>query len=93
MFSKAGATSLPSHRPVVDLLPGTMPPKGRRYSPLGLEQRAMEECTHGSLAAGLIWPSSSTAAAGFFFVEKKDESLRPCVDDRWLNDIIVTRCP
>lgn len=40
-----------------------------------------------ALAAGLICPSSSPAGAGFFFVKKKDGSLRPCIDYRGLNDI------
>ena len=43
-----------------------------------------------ALAAGLIRPSSSPAGAGgFFFVEKKDGSLRPCIDYRGLNEITV----
>jgi hypothetical protein len=33
-----------------------------------------------SLAAGFICPSSFPAGAGFFFVEKKDKTLRPCID-------------
>lgn len=42
-----------------------------------------------SLAAGLIRPSSSPVGAGFFFVDKKDKTLRPCIDYRGLNDIII----
>lgn len=38
-----------------------------------------------SLAAGIIRPSSSPAGAGFFFVEKKDKSLRPCIGYRGLD--------
>lgn len=49
----------------------------------------MEEYIGNSLAAGFIRPSSSPAGAGFFFVEKKDHSLRPCIDYRGLNDITV----
>lgn len=37
----------------------------------------------------IIHPSSSPAKAGFFFVEIKDKSLRPCIDFRGLNDITV----
>lgn len=58
----------------------------------------MAGCTHSllrnvrlwipsALAAGLIRLSSSPAGAGFFFVKKKDSSLRPCIDYRGLNDI------
>ncbi|KAI2655704.1 Transposon Tf2-11 polyprotein [Labeo rohita] len=49
----------------------------------------MERYIHDSLATGIIRPSSSPAGAGFFFVEKKDGSLRPCIDYRGLNDITV----
>ena len=49
----------------------------------------MEEYIRSSLAAGIIRPSSSPAGAGFFFVGKKDKSLRPCIDYRGLNNITV----
>lgn len=91
-FSKARASSLPPHRPYdcgIDLLPGTIPPKGRIYSLSPPEREAMEKYISESLAAGLIRPSSSPAGAGFFFVEKKDKSLRPCIDYRGLNAITV----
>lgn len=42
-----------------------------------------------SLQAGLIRPSSSPAGAGFFFVDKKDGSLRPCIDYSPLNEITI----
>ena len=41
------------------------------------------------MASGIIRPSSSPVAAGFFFVAKKDGSLRPCIDYRQLNSITV----
>lgn len=41
------------------------------------------------LSAGIIRPSSSPAGTGFFFVEKKDHSLQPCIDYQGLNDITV----
>lgn len=49
----------------------------------------METYITDSLAAGLIRPSSSPMGAGFFFVSKKDKTLRPCIDYRGLNDITV----
>ena len=49
----------------------------------------MENYISESLANGLIRPSSSPVGAGFFFVEKKDKSLRPCVDYRGINNITV----
>ncbi|XP_013879478.1 RNA-directed DNA polymerase homolog [Austrofundulus limnaeus] len=49
----------------------------------------METYIKDALAAGLIRPSSSPLGAGFFFVGKKDGSLRPCIDYRGLNLITV----
>lgn len=42
-----------------------------------------------ALAAGYICPSTSLVAAGFFFVEKKDGGLRPCIPYCGLNAITV----
>ncbi|KAK3532389.1 hypothetical protein QTP86_016701 [Hemibagrus guttatus] len=42
-----------------------------------------------ALSSGFIRPSTSPAAAGFFFVEKKDGGLRPCIDYRGLNNVMV----
>ena len=42
-----------------------------------------------SLASGIIQLSSSPVAVGFFFVAKKDGSLRPCIDYRQLNNVMV----
>lgn len=92
VFSKSRASSLPPHRPydcAIDLLPGTSPPRGRLYSLSRPETEAMNKYVQESLAAGIIRPSSSPAGAGFFFVGKKDGSLRPCIDYRGLNDITI----
>ncbi|KAL0192325.1 hypothetical protein M9458_010621, partial [Cirrhinus mrigala] len=92
VFSRSRAVSLPPHRPydcAIDLLPGTSPPRGRLYSLSAPEREAMEKYLNDSLAAGIIRPSSSPVGAGFFFVKKKDGSLRPCKDYRGLNDITV----
>ncbi len=92
VFSKSRAASLPPHRPydcAIDLVPGTSPPKGRLYSLSVPERGAMEKYIADSLAAKFIRPSSSPAGAGFFFVAKKDGSLRPCIDYRGLNNITV----
>ena len=49
----------------------------------------MELYIKDSVAMGLIRPSSSPVGAGFFFVSKKNGSLRPCIDYRGLNEITV----
>lgn len=48
----------------------------------------MEKYLSESLASGLVRPSSSLVRAGFFFVKKKDGSLRHCKDYLGLNEII-----
>ncbi|KAK3518698.1 hypothetical protein QTP70_008581 [Hemibagrus guttatus] len=92
VFSEERAARLPAHQPwdcAINLLPNASPPRGRVY-PLSLpESKAMEEYIETALAAGHIRPSTSPAAAGFFFVGKKDGGLRPCIDYRGLNTITV----
>ncbi|KAK3530746.1 hypothetical protein QTP70_000808 [Hemibagrus guttatus] len=88
VFSRERAAHLLAHRAwgcTIDLLPNTSPPKGQVY-PLSLpEARAIEEYIEDALAVGHIRPSTSPAAAGFFFMGKKDRGLRPCIDYRGLN--------
>ena len=92
VFSKERALSLPPHRPydcAIELLPGTTLPSSRLYNLSRPERGAMETYINDSLAAGIIRPSSSPLGAGFFFVSKKDKTLRPCIDFRGLNNITV----
>lgn len=92
VFSKQRALSLPPHRPYdcqIDLLPGAQLPSSRLYNLSRPEREVMEKYIKDSLTAGLIRPSSSPVGAGFFFVGKKDGTLRPCIDYRGLNDITV----
>ncbi|KAI2659768.1 Transposon Tf2-6 polyprotein [Labeo rohita] len=92
VFSKTKATQLPPHRPwdcAIDLLPNAMPPKSKVYPLSRTENQAMEEYIKEALSSGFIRPSTSPAAAGFFFVEKKDGGLRPCIDYRGLNNVTV----
>ncbi len=92
VFSWSQPTSLPPHRPYdcsIDLVPGSVPPRGRLYSLSAPEREALERYLADSLAAGTIVPSTSPAGAGFFFVKKKDGSLRPCIDYRGLNEMTI----
>ncbi|KAI2647858.1 Transposon Tf2-9 polyprotein [Labeo rohita] len=79
VFSKTKATQLPPHRPwdcAIDLLPNAMPPKSKVYPLSRMEDQAMEDYIEEALESGFIRASTSPAAAGFFFVSKKDEQLR-----------------
>ncbi|KAK3522835.1 hypothetical protein QTP86_004671 [Hemibagrus guttatus] len=92
VFIKERVTDLPAHHPwdcAIDLIPNTMPPKSHIYPLSILERRAMEEYIKEALSTGYIRPSTSPAAPGFFFVEKKDGKLRPCIDYRGLNTLTV----
>ncbi|KAK3556384.1 hypothetical protein QTP70_008001 [Hemibagrus guttatus] len=83
---------LPPHRPwdcTIDLLPNAMPPKSKVYPLSRPETQAMEDYIEEALSSGFIRPSTSPAAAGFFFVEKKDGGLRPSIDYRGLNSFTV----
>ncbi|KAK3527484.1 hypothetical protein QTP86_023019, partial [Hemibagrus guttatus] len=56
------------------------------------EREAMIQYIHNSLAAWIIHPFSSPAGVGFFFVEKKDKSLCPCIDYWGLNTSTIMNC-
>ncbi len=91
-FSKKKASQLPNHRSVdcaIEILPNTIPPKGRIFPLSQPESEAMKLYIEEELAKGFIRPSTSPASAGFFFVKKKDGGLRPCIDYRGLNDITI----
>ena len=92
VFNKARAIVLPPHRLgdcAIELLPGTTPPRGRVY-PLSIpESEAMDSYIKEALAQGFICPSTSPAAASFFFVENKGGGLRPCIDYRSLNRVAI----
>ena len=92
LFCKSRATTLPPHRPydcAIELQPGVIPPRLRIFSLSRPERAAMEKYLTESLAAGIICLSSSPAGAGFFFVGKKDGTLRPCIDYRGINVMTV----
>ena len=92
VYSKSHALSLPPHRPydcAINLLPRSPLPSSRLFNLSRPERESMEDYIGESLAAGIIRPSSSPVGAGFFFVSKKDRSLRPCIDYHGLNNITV----
>lgn len=62
-FRKQKATYLPA----IDLLPQITPPKGKVYTLSLPEAKAMDRYIEEALAAGYIHPSTSPAAASFFF--------------------------
>ncbi|XP_073491307.1 uncharacterized protein [Aquarana catesbeiana] len=92
VFSKKGAELLPPHRPYdcpIELLPGTEVPFGRIFPLTEQELGTLKQYLDENLKKKFIRPSTSPAGAGLFFVEKKDHSLRPCIDYRELNKITI----
>ena len=89
VFEKKASERFPESRPydhAIDLKPDFVPKSCKVY-PLPLKQQAlMDEFIDENLRKGYIRPSKSPMASPFFFVAKKDGSLRPCQDYRYLND-------
>lgn len=88
VFSKERVHTLPPHTSyncTVDLLPSAPLLTSQLFN-LPHSERAIEGYSAGSLAAGIIRPSSSPLGAGFFFMEK-DKTLKPCINYRGLNMI------
>lgn len=53
------------------------------------EQKQLDTFLEENLQSGRIRPSKSPMASPFFFVKKKDRSLRLVQDYRRLNDIMI----
>lgn len=86
MFSKEAANTLPEHGPQ-DLNLETLgtPPFGPLYNLSQVELEVLQEYIMDNLAKGFIQPSTLSTGASIFFIKKKDDSLRLCVDYQELN--------
>ena len=88
IFSEKTHNVLPPHRPydhTIDLKPSFVPKIAKVYPLNPKEQEACKAFIDEHLKTGQIVPSKSPQAAPFFFVAKKDSSLHPCQDYRYLN--------
>ena len=86
IFNKIATNRFPDRRPwdhTINLQPDFIPKKAHVYLLSLLEQEKLEEFVTDNLEKGYIRPSKSPQVLPFFFVEKKDEELRP-VQDYWL---------
>jgi hypothetical protein len=74
---------------VIDLIPGTSPIAKRPYRMATPELAKLKKQLGELQRSGFIRPSSSPWRAPVLFVEKKDKSLRMCVDYRSLNEVTI----
>ena len=95
MFSKSKAGKLADHRPYdlkITLDEGTVLPFGPIYSLSQEELAALHKFIDENLATGFIRPSCSPCGALVLFIQKKDGSLRLCIDFWGLNQISKKDC-
>jgi hypothetical protein len=74
---------------VIDIIPGTSPIAKRPYRIAAPELAELKKQLRELQRSGFIRPSSSPWGAPVLFVEKKDKSLRMCVDYRSLNEVTI----
>lgn len=89
VFEKKAAERFPEARPydhAIDLKDDFVPKDCKVYPLSPMEQQKLDEFLDENLRKGYIRPSKSPMASPFFFVGKKDGSLRPCQDYRYLNE-------
>jgi hypothetical protein len=92
VFEKKNVDMLPQYCPydcAIDLQDGTRPPFGPIYNLSQNELVAFRDHLDENLAKNFIRPSKSPTGSHIFFVKKKDDSLRICIDYRGLNKITI----
>ena len=92
VFSKEASERLPEHGPydhAIELVPDAKMFHSKVYPLSPSEQIELDKFLNENLAKGYIQESKSPMSSPFFFVKKKDGSLRPVQDYRRLNDITI----
>ncbi len=92
VFAKKSFDTLPDHREwdhAIELTGDGKSPHRKLYPLSPVEQAELDKFLEENISSGRIRPSKSPMAAPFFFVKKKDGSLRPVQDYRLLNSITV----
>jgi hypothetical protein len=99
VFSKAEFDCLPPKRPwnhAIELTKDFKPVRGKLYPLSKIENEQLDMFIDKHVATGHIRPSISPMASPFFFItspfffiKKKDSTLRPVQDYRKLNDMMI----
>ena len=92
VFEKEASERLPVRKPwdhAIDLKPGAEPRNCKVYPLTPAEQDELDKFLKEQLTKGYIRPSISPMASPFFFVKKKEGTLRPVQDYRYLNSITI----
>ncbi|SJL19037.1 uncharacterized protein ARMOST_22644 [Armillaria ostoyae] len=93
LFSKENFDDLPVRKPwdhAIELIPNAKNTLDCKVYPLNpIEQKELDKFLDENLASGRIKPSKSPMASPFFFVKKKDGTLRPVQDYRKLNEMTI----
>nr|GEU40680.1 retrotransposon protein, putative, Ty3-gypsy subclass [Tanacetum cinerariifolium] len=88
----AGLSGIPPERQVefqIDLIPGATPIAKSPYRLASSEMKELMSQLQELLDKGFIHPSSSSCGAPIIFFQKKDGSMRMCIDYRELNKVTV----
>lgn len=92
IFSKESFDELPARKPwdhAIELKPGSEPQSCKLYPLSPNEQAELDKFLKEHMESGRIRPSKSPMASPFFFIKKKDGSLRPVQDYRKLNSMTI----
>ena len=74
---------------IIELVPGTAPIAQRPYRMNPQELVELKKQLDDMLRKGLIRPSASPWGSPVIFVDKRDGTIRLCVDYRKLNDVTI----
>ena len=92
LFEKRVAERLPPHRQYdckIEFIPRAEMKHKPIYPMTETEPAVLLKYIQEELRKGFIRPSKSPISSSIFFVKKKDRTLRPVVDYRYLNSIMV----
>jgi hypothetical protein len=74
---------------IIELIPGTAPIAQRAYRMNPQELEELKRQLADMLSKGLIRPSASPSGSPVLFMDKRDGTIRLCVDCRKLNEVTI----